>query len=237
MNEPAPDPCILAIETSAAVASVALYQGASLLSLAEVRQDRSHARVLMPMIQDVLSQVTLSVDDLSAVAVASGPGSYTGLRVGVSAAKGLCYALGIPLLRIGTLDALAAQVTGWAHAMQARICPLLDARRAEVYVALFDADLRSIEPVQPLVVDEHSFTGWLSSGPIIFVGDGVNKCLPFLKNHPQAVPAPEVLPSAANLGKWLLQAYQQGDFQDLMSFEPFYLKDIRITTPKNKLVS
>ncbi|MEM7369267.1 MAG: tRNA (adenosine(37)-N6)-threonylcarbamoyltransferase complex dimerization subunit type 1 TsaB [Bacteroidota bacterium] len=226
---------ILAIDTATPVGSVALFDGSRLVGLMETHVDRSHAKLISPMIQSLMDRQGVAAEDLKAVAVAKGPGSYTGLRVGVSTAKGLCLALDIPLLSIGSLDLLAWKVQELAHQFDAWICPMLDARRMEVYCAYFDANIQQVLETRAVVVDEHSFQDILSERQVIFLGNGVRKCAPLIQDHPNSILLLDQLSSASVLGKILFQKYESQDFEDLIRFEPFYLKDFVATKPKNKL--
>ncbi|MEO0468707.1 MAG: tRNA (adenosine(37)-N6)-threonylcarbamoyltransferase complex dimerization subunit type 1 TsaB [Bacteroidota bacterium] len=224
-------PFILAIETATMIGSVAVFEGEKLLGSIDMRRAKSHARLLTPMIQTLLKDLEIEPQALSAVAVAKGPGSYTGLRVGVSTAKGLCYALDKPLLSLGSLEGLAWSVQSLAHSLDALICPLIDARRMEVYCAAYDQQGREEVPVQAVIVEEGSFGELLDKQKVIFVGDGAEKCQPLL-SHPNAIVLPDVLSSAASMGKALCKKYAEDDFEDLIHFEPFYLKDFVATKSK-----
>ncbi len=221
-------PLILAIETATQIGSIALFQGATLLGSLEIRRARSHARLLMPMIQQLLDDLDLAPAALDAIAVGKGPGSYTGLRVGVSTAKGLCMALDKPLLSFGSLDALAWQVQELAVELKAWICPMLDARRMEVYTVLFDQDVQPQTEISATVLTEDSLGELLAERKVIFVGDGVAKARSLLGASQRIVLA-NTLSSAAGVGKLLAEKMDRQDFEDLVSFEPFYLKDFVAT--------
>lgn len=235
MEEQPQAPLILMLETATLVSSVALYRGDQMVAHHEMHIARTHARMLTPMIQAVLAHAEVSPQQLDAIAVSKGPGSYTGLRVGVSTAKGLCLALGKPLLAIDSLTALAWQVQLIAAQMGAWICAMTDARRMEVYRAVFDAELHMQTAIEAVVVEAPFAPTWMENRPVLFVGDGVRKCLPILGEHPQARPLPDQLPSARNLGAPLHRLFQKKAFEDLASFEPYYLKDFVATIPKNPL--
>ena len=232
---PEAGPFILAIETATDLGSVAVYEGPRLRAYLELRRARTHASRLAPMIQALLAEAEVSAAELSAIAVGQGPGSYTGLRVGVSTAKGLSYALDKPLLSFGSLEALAWQVLPLARQLDAWICPLIDARRMEVYCAFFDAAGQLQRPIRAEVIDEQSFATELAERRVLFVGDGVAKCAELLSRSPQAMVLPEVLASAKAVGPLLAQKFAQQAFEDLAAFEPFYLKDFVATKPKDKL--
>jgi tRNA threonylcarbamoyladenosine biosynthesis protein TsaB len=237
MKQPEPTgPFILAIETATMIGSVALFSGEKLLGLTEIRRAQTHAKLLTPMIQTLLRDLELKPADLDAIAVAKGPGSYTGLRVGVSTAKGLCMALDKPLLSMGSLEGLAAQVSGLADQLDAWICPMIDARRMEVYCAMYDGGMVKKTDVQARIIEPDAFQEVLNERNVIFVGDGVSKCVEIFRTHPNAILLPDLLSSASGMGKTIFQQYQAGTFEDLVTFEPFYLKDFRATIPKNPLL-
>lgn len=230
---------LLAIETATPVGSVALYEGSNLIAYAENRQDRAHARLLLPMIDSLLTQTGIAKSALSAVAVGKGPGSYTGLRIGVSTAKGLCMALDIPLLAVGTLDAIATQAKSWAQAQNAWICPMLDARRMEVYAQFFDSELMPQSTIEAVVVTETAFDAQLAQQRIIFLGDGAAKCKATLTAHsPNAIVIEGYTPSAAAVGQlaatYFTDTHSAIQPENLTTFEPFYLKDFVVTKPKPK---
>lgn len=229
-------PFILAIETATSLGSVALFSGAALLGQIDIRRERSHARLLTPMIKTLLHDLQIKPADLAAIAVAKGPGSYTGLRVGVSTAKGLCMALDKPLLSIGSLEGLAWQVRELATQLDAWICPMIDARRMEIYCEVFDAQLNSQQAVQPLIVDESSFESLLAKRKVIFLGDGAAKCAPVLGHSPNAIFLTEQLSTAASMGTRLFYLYEEQTFEDLVTFEPFYLKDFVATKSKKNIL-
>ena len=236
MKQAVPEgPYILAIETASPIGSVGIFSGDVLLAYSEIRRAKSHARLLMPMIKTLIEDISLNPKDLSAIAVAKGPGSYTGLRVGVSTAKGLCMALDKPLLSISSLESLAWQVRDLAHSLNAWICPMLDARRMEVYCCLYDAEMIQKTDIKAKIIKEDAFHDVLEQRKVIFVGDAVAKCMEVLGNSPSAILLPETLCSAKGMGKSIYQIYQKKDFEDLVTFEPFYLKDFVATKPRNLL--
>jgi tRNA threonylcarbamoyladenosine biosynthesis protein TsaB len=216
---------ILGIETSTDICSVALLRGGEVVALRE-SGGSEHARLLAVYIDEVMREAGLDAHGLEAVAVSAGPGSYTGLRIGVSTAKGLCYALGIPLIAVGSLDALACQVAG-RFDEGAVLCPMIDARRMEVYAQLFDHDARPLGEVEAVVVTEDSFR----DASVIF-GSGAAKCAPML---PWARYI-DVCASARGLARGAAEAFAARRFVDTAYFEPLYLKDFVATTPKKKLL-
>ena len=225
-------PFILALESATDVASVAVFAEGELMGHIESRTPRSHARLLLPMIQQVLSNLQLELAQLDAVAVSKGPGSYTGLRVGVSTAKGLVMSQDLRLMAYDSLLALAMQVQALAKQSDAWIIPMLDARRMEVYTAVYDEQMNPVLPIQAKIMDRESFSDILAERKVIFVGDGVKKCIPLLETHKHAILLPDILSSAVAMGPYLLQRFQAGNFEELGPFEPFYLKDFVATKPK-----
>lgn len=231
---------ILLIETGTDICSVGIARDGRLLSLRESDEGRDHARKVAVFVDELLRETGVQPEDLDAVAVGKGPGSYTGLRIGVSFAKGLCYGLGIPLVAVGSLDALAevaredyeagiVAVDGWANA---RLCPMVDARRMEVYAQIFDSCGTALGDVAAEVVDERSFAAWRDDGrPFVIFGSGAEKCLPLL---PGAVLI-RVTPSARGLARLAQEALDAGRTEDVAYFEPFYLKDFVVTTSKKRL--
>ena len=197
--------------------------------------DRAHAARLAPMIDSILSEKGLSVRDCDAVGVSMGPGSYTGLRVGVSTAKGLCFGAGIPLLATGSLDTLVwTAIEGTMVPEGCRyIIPMIDARRMEVYTAVFGPDGRQLGEVEPKVIDAGSFAAELSEGPVLFIGDGAQKCREVLTS-PNAHFV-QICPDARGMAAPVSQAYNEKRFKDVAYFEPFYLKDFVATVSRKKL--
>ncbi|GAB4427761.1 MAG: tRNA (adenosine(37)-N6)-threonylcarbamoyltransferase complex dimerization subunit type 1 TsaB [Bacteroidia bacterium] len=177
----------------------------------------------------------MSADSLDAIAVGKGPGSYTGLRVGVSTAKGLCMALHKPLLAFGSLEALAWQVRDLAQHLKADICPLIDARRMEVYCARYDASGRELNPPQAEILSPDAFVAWQSERRLLLPGDGAAKAASLFADTDQVWVMPEIQASAAYLGPRLMAAWQAGETEDLVSFEPYYLKDFVATRPRSLL--
>jgi tRNA threonylcarbamoyladenosine biosynthesis protein TsaB len=221
---------ILSIETSTKVCSIALHQGSSLLSSAEVLVEKSHSKIITGLIDVLLQSTGLEYSQLNAVAVSKGPGSYTGLRIGVSTAKGLCYGLNIPLIAINTLEAMAYEVNKF-NPMAYNLCPMLDARRMEVYCALINKENTFIQETQAKVIDENSFSAELESGKVLFFGDGALKTQNLLSKSGNAFFLDGIYPSAKNIGYLAFKSYEEKKFEDLIYFEPFYLKDF-ISTGK-----
>jgi tRNA threonylcarbamoyladenosine biosynthesis protein TsaB len=223
-------PIILSIETSTTNCSVSLSkQGETLVSKEDNNANYSHAESLHVFIEDVLKTANIKKSQIDAVAVSKGPGSYTGLRIGVSAAKGLCYALGIPLISISTLEALAYQVT----CNDSAIVPMLDARRMEVYAAIYDSNFNLIRGIEAQVLDDNSFDVILNKGKVFFVGNGTEKTKSLI-THKNAVFIDDKLPSANEMSMLAYAKYKIDDTEDVAYFEPFYLKDFIALKPKSK---
>ncbi|PVW17252.1 tRNA (adenosine(37)-N6)-threonylcarbamoyltransferase complex dimerization subunit type 1 TsaB [Marixanthomonas spongiae] len=222
---------ILCIETATTNCSVALSVNGSVVAFKEDNPDGSqkgysHAEKLHGYIEEVLKSGDLSEDKLDAIAVSKGPGSYTGLRIGVSAAKGLCFALDIPLISIATLQSLSLQV----KETNAYVVPLLDARRMEVYSAVFSSEAMpndrqdKIRETKAEILTEDSFSDYLKKGKTVFIGDGVSK-FKAICQHPNAVFVEDKLPSAKQMAELSEKKFKKSDFEDVAYFEPYYLKD------------
>ena len=230
---------ILSLETGTEVCSVGLARDGRLLSLRETGEGRNHARLLGIYIQELLEEMEIDLDELDAVAVGRGPGSYTGLRVGVSMAKGLSYGQDIPLIAVNSLQALARvaledfeagilDVDTLDHTV---LCPMIDARRMEVYTQLFDPLLNPLSEVEAVVLDENSFADILKDHTLWVFGDGAPKSKSVITS-PNRVELP-VLPSARGMAHLAEQAFAAGDFADMAYFEPYYLKDF-VVIPSRK---
>ena len=213
---------LLSLETSSRICSVAVHNNVDLISSTELHIEQSHASKLAPIIESALKTVGVERSQLSAVVVSSGPGSYTGLRIGVSTAKGLCYALRIPLIAINTLDLMAYEINIF-NKDNALLCPMIDARRMEVYCKVVDSGLNEVIPVEARVIDESAFNDLLQSNRIYFFGDGATKCQSVIK-HANAVFLDGIYPKASLLGNLGYQKFSLNKTEDLISFEPFYLK-------------
>ncbi len=212
---------ILNIETSTTNCSVSLsHKGETLVLKEDYGNGYSHAEKLHVYVDEVLKEAKISTLQLDAIAVSKGPGSYTGLRIGVSAAKGLAFALNIPLISVSTLEALAHQV----KADSGLIIPMLDARRLEVYSAIFDTQFNSIRAIEAQVLDETSFQSYLSENKVYFIGDGVSKTKALIDNN-NAVFIENKLPSADQMSALSFNKYKKSDTEDVAYFEPYYLKD------------
>ena len=243
---------ILLIETSTALCSVALAQDGAVTAYRESSAPKAHASLTAVFIQEMLQERGLTLADCKAVCVSKGPGSYTGLRVGVSTAKGLCFGSGKPLLAVGTLDTLVAQaasvipsevtpvIPSEVEGSTFRfIIPMIDARRMEVYTAVFEIagqagnDARQITETAPAIIDENSFAEYLEQGPCLFIGDGAGKCADVIK-HPNAHFC-QCCPKASAMVEPAIAAYKEKRFEDVAYFEPFYLKEFVATVSKKKL--
>ena len=220
---------ILNIETSTTNCSVSLSENGRLIGLKEDNSlQYSHAERLHVYIDELLQTANVSKTQIAAVGISKGPGSYTGLRIGVSAAKGLCYALKIPLISILTLEALAHQVVN----PQGPIVSMLDARRLEVYSAIYDTDYNETRTTEAEVLTSESYKELLESTPVYFIGNGVAKTQ-LLLSHPNAIFIENKLPSAAQMCTLTHAKFNDNDFEDVAYFEPYYLKDF-IAIPSQK---
>lgn len=233
----------LMIETSTEACSVALSIDNKIVSTRYICEQKAHARILAPFIEEVLKENSLTAKDLSAVAVSEGPGSYTGLRVGVSTAKGICYGASIPLISIGTLQILANMGKSYLDNSKERdnreitIIPMIDARRMEVYCARFNRDARMLTEVEPLVLEIDTFSGEFTSGNILFCGDGAEKYIPVLD---QKYLGKSILfpchPIAEAMLPNVIEKWEAKTFEDSAYFEPFYLKEFIAGKSSKKLL-
>lgn len=233
---------ILSIETGTDVCSVALANDGELMALRESDEGRDHAKKVALFVDELLRETGVQPSDLDAIAVGKGPGSYTGLRIGVSFAKGMCYALNIPLIAVGSLDALTEvaredydagildiEEEEWAKAY---LCPMVDARRMEVYAEVFDNSGNSLSDLVAEVVTEESFSKWRSEGKFVIFGNGAKKCAEVLSD---AIVV-DVTPSARGIVALAEAAFNAGQFEDIAYFEPFYLKEFLVIPSKKKLL-
>jgi tRNA threonylcarbamoyladenosine biosynthesis protein TsaB len=216
---------ILNLETATTFCSVSLSKDGKLLALKELNGDYTHAENLTLFIEDVLQQAGKTLQDLDAIAVSKGPGSYTGLRIGVSTSKGLCYSLDKPLIAINTLLSMTQQIHASDFALPVLFCPMLDARRMEVYCAFFDSEKKMVRTTAAEIIDENSFADLLNDNQVVFFGDGAAKCKEVLSHNKNAVFIDSIVPSAKDMILLAEQAYNNKQFEDLAYFEPFYLKD------------
>lgn len=230
---------ILCIETGTTVCSVALGNENGLLGYKELADSRSHASELSVFIQDLLKELSFNIKDIDAIAVSKGPGSYTGLRIGVSLAKGICFALNKPLIAIGSLDSMVYGIdyliTQQKLDSSHIFCPMIDARRMEVYSALFDYNKNRITDVSAIVVDADTYSEHLKTKKIVFFGNGASKCKSVISNQ-NAIFIHNFEPSARFMLPLALNAYKDDKFEDIAYFEPFYLKDFVAIKAKNKFL-
>jgi len=217
---------ILSIETATKICSVALAKNGKLIASKESFEGNSHSTQLAPFIKEIIDASEYTFNDLDAVAVSMGPGSYTGLRIGVSTAKGLCFGLDIPLITVSTLEAMAVQAKKQYPNLEKNmlLSPMIDARRMEVYSQFFDFNLKALNDISAIVVDEETYKEDLAKQPILFFGDGALKCKPII-NNPQAIFFDGGLPSAKGMAPLAERQFQNQDFADVAYFEPFYLKE------------
>ncbi len=246
---------LLAIETASRVCSVALAHDGAIIGTRHSYAPNAHSAILTQFISELLTSAGIEPPALDAVAISMGPGSYTGLRIGVATAKGLCYAIGKPMIAVPTLLGMAKgmqdagckmqytplllEVKGLGDEVQSQgdavlLCPMLDARRMEVYCAVYDNNLAEVIPTEAKIIDENSFADLLSSRPVIFAGEGAEKCRSLLGNHPNARFVPGFEVSAEYLVPLAMECYHKGQFENLAYFEPFYLKDFVAGAPRVK---
>ena len=226
---------IILIETSTALCSVALAEDGRIVAYTESETPRAQASLTAPFVKDLLDERGLGVRDCDAVCVSKGPGSYTGLRVGVSTAKGLCFGAGIPLIAVGTLDTLVYQATdeGLLPDDCRYVVPMVDARRMEVYTSVFTPDGRQLTETRPQVIEQGNYADLLAEGPVLFIGDGAGKCREVLA-HPNAHFV-QCCPKASAMLRPAFTAWDARRFEDTAYFEPFYLKDFIATIPRRRL--
>ncbi len=226
---------LLAIETASQVCSVALAVDGKVVCTRERDTPNIHSTILTSFIDELLHEANVEPANLDAIAVSSGPGSYTGLRIGVATAKGLCFALGKPLIAIPTLQGMALGMRqAYLRSGGEIYCPMLDARRMEVYCALFDDNLEMVKETEAKIIDENTFSDLLSAGRIIFAGEGAEKCTPMLAIHPNAEFLNGFRCAASFLIPLAMEKYRNHLFEDIAYFEPFYLKDFIAGIPKVK---
>lgn len=225
---------LLHIESSSTVCSVCISKDVNMLAVKELNNGYTHAENLHVFIEEVLKEAFISARQLNAISVSSGPGSYTGLRIGFSTAKGLAYALQIPLIVVDTLKAMTSLVIP-KEATKALYCPMIDARRMEVYIGMYTHELKEVIPVKACVLDADSILLLRQADETYFFGDGMPKAKSLLQTLPNARFINDVLPSSTALIHLAYQKYADQKFANVAYAEPFYLKDFFFTTPKNKL--
>ena len=220
---------ILNIETATKNCSVSISKNGELIAFKELNDGSySHGENLHVFIEELTKETNISYHDFDAIAVSKGPGSFTGLRIGVSSAKGLCFSLDKPLISISTLASLAKTLEIDKDSV---IVPLLDARRMEVYASVFNSEYKQIRGIQAEIIDSNSFSNFLEKGEVYFLGDGAEKCKEII-THENAIFFDGYFPSAKQMAALSFEKYQNNDFEDVAYFEPFYLKDFLITKPK-----
>lgn len=221
---------ILNIETATKNCSVSISKSGKTIAYKEFNDGNySHAEVLHPFIIDILNETKFSLNNIDAIAVSKGPGSYTGLRIGVSAAKGLCFALQKPLISVDTLTSLSHAIS----IEEGVIIPMLDARRMEVYASVFNQKHEQIREIKAEIIDENSFSEYLNSQKVYFLGDGAFKCKEIII-HKNAMFMDDIFPSSREMGILAFEKFKNNDFEDVAYFEPLYLKDFMVVPEKKK---
>ena len=220
---------LLNLETATTNCSVSISKDDQIIALKENNAENySHSEQLHIFIKEALQEASLSFSDIEAVSISKGPCSYTGLRIGVSAAKGLCFSLDVPLISIPTLESMARQVELQAGEI---VIPVLDARRMEVYSCVYDADHQEIRETRAEIIDEGSFTEYASASKVYLIGSGAEKCRGVLE-HPNFQFEETIVPSAREMGPLAFKKFQAKQFEDVAYFEPYYLKDFVIQSKK-----
>jgi len=232
---------ILNIETSTEVCSVSLAQNGRLLYKKEILEGFNHSRILTVFIEDIFKENNIELNIIDAVAVSKGPGSYTGLRIGVSVAKGLCYGLNIPLISVNSLEILGIFVSqnqdkfNWDNdGSPLLFCPMIDARRMEVYTALYNAKGEEIRPVSAEIIDENFLSDLFETHKILFFGNGAEKCRNMIKHENAIFKGPNTT-SAEFMLVISAEKFERKQFENVAYFEPFYLKNFVATIPRNKI--
>jgi tRNA threonylcarbamoyladenosine biosynthesis protein TsaB len=231
-------PYILHLETATKICSVAISENDKLISLKESGVANSHSSVITLHAEQVLKDARIKFSDISAVCVSMGPGSYTGLRIGVSTAKGFCYALDIPLIAVNTLQSMAELFRNY-HLKKLKkdilLCPMIDARRMEVFCAFFNSDAGFVRETRADIIDEHSYQDILKENKVIFFGDGALKCRQALSGNKNAIFEDDFAISSKGLISLAWQKFREKQFEDVAYFEPYYLKDFMATKPRKLL--
>jgi len=234
-------PVILHIETATQVCSVALSADGNIIQARETCDKNSHSTTITVFIEEIMKAAGMPFTELDAVAVSMGPGSYTGLRIGVSTAKGICFAVDKPLIAVGTLQSMAAgaiiemeSLLKETPSQPILLCPMIDARRMEVYNGLYDINLQPARDIRAEIINESSFSKELDQNQVWFFGDGADKCKPVLGNHPNARFIDNFQLSASFMVKLAEERFHRSEFEDVVYFEPYYLKDFIPGVPKVK---
>ena len=231
---------LLLIETATPVCSIAVTKDRQLLALKESHEINTHSSQITVFIQEALREAQISMEQLDAVAISKGPGSYTGLRIGTSTAKGLCYALDKPLIAISTLHAMASGAIDHLNYSKDKcdkpvlLCPMIDARRMEVYTALFDSGLNEIKKTSALIINEGSFKSELDKNCMFFFGNGADKCREIFKDRENTIFLQNYQVSSKYMMSLAEEAFLNKDFEDLAYYEPYYLKDFIAGKPRVK---
>ncbi len=220
---------ILSIDTATRICSVALHHSGKILASSQFFVEKATSQILTVAIEQLMQNAGCQLCELSAIAISKGPGSYTGLRIGTATAKGLCYALQKPLIAVNTLETMAYEVCRFFVSQGYYFCPMIDARRMEVYCAIYNDKLEAIEPTQAKVIDENSFLEILVNHKVLFFGDGAAKCQEKLSHQPNALFIKDVFPSASFVGELAWKQFQEKHAEDIENFEPFYLKEFLST--------
>lgn len=218
-------PLILCIETATKMCSVALYKGEELLALKEQGGAYSHAENLTVFIEQIVSDARISLAQLDAIAVSKGPGSYTGLRIGVSTAKGLAFALQKPIIAVETLKSMANYAAKVNNEQMHFFCPMIDARRMEVYCAIYESDMNIVKPISAEIITENVFDAIIGDKKVLVFGDGAQKCKEIFKHKSNYSFTEQEFISAKGLIQIALEKWSKQEFEDVAYFEPFYLKD------------
>ncbi len=213
--------------------SVSISIDGEVVKFKELNDGYSHAENLNLFIQEICEKANLTLAELDAVAISKGPGSYTGLRIGVSTVKGICFALDLPLISISTLEAMASDAIEMKLCNDNDfLCPMLDARRMEVYAAIYDQNLNVIKEISADIIDDESYQNVLEKNKVVFFGPGAAKCESTLSANSNALFTENIFPSSRSMAKLSDEKFKQGDFEDVAYFEPFYLKDFVATVSK-----
>jgi len=225
---------IINIETSTKVCGVSLTKNGELIDHKESNEGNSHAANLAPFIDEIIKRNNINYSNLNAIAISKGPGSYTGLRIGTSTAKGLCYSLNIPLIAINTLESMAAHAKNlYSNSFDGIFRPMIDARRMEVYSQAYSSNLEILNDVKAIVVDEESFKKELENSQVLFFGDGAEKCMDII-NHKNAIYFDQAQASALGMVNLSFEAFKNQKFENVAYFEPFYLKEFIAAISKVK---
>ena len=232
---------ILSIETSERFCSAAVSRNYDLIGTLEIKDEKSHASLLTVLIQKLFAEKEINLKEIDAVAISKGPGSYTGLRIGVSVSKGICYALNVPLISINTLQVLCHALlknekSKFIKSSESNfiLCPMIDARRMEVYMAFFDKKGEQKNDITATLVQENSFSDLLKLNNIVFFGSGAEKCKNIIQ-HKNAFYFDNIWPNAIDMISLAYDSYLLKSFENTAYFEPFYLKDFVATIPKKKI--